>query len=70
MYVFGAQKNRLNEMILLSTHNICFGWEISKIIFDKAILTRGQYYLCCSNWTSKKFPLFVSIAVVLAKFYA
>ena len=22
---FGAQKNRLNEMVLLSTHNICFG---------------------------------------------
>ena len=24
-YVLGAQKNRLNETILLSTHNICFG---------------------------------------------
>ena len=23
--VFGAQKNRLNETVLLSTHNICFG---------------------------------------------
>ena len=22
---FGAQKNRLNEMVLLNTHNICFG---------------------------------------------
>ena len=22
---FGAQKNRLIEMVLLSTHNICFG---------------------------------------------
>ena len=22
---FGAQKNRLNETVLLSTHNICFG---------------------------------------------
>ena len=28
MYVLGAQKNRLNETVLLSTHNICFGWEI------------------------------------------
>ena len=24
-YVWGAQKNRLIEMVLLSTHNICFG---------------------------------------------
>ena len=23
-YVLGAQKNRLIEMVLLSTHNICF----------------------------------------------
>ena len=32
-YVFGAQKNRLIETVLLSTHNICFGSEIRKIIF-------------------------------------
>ena len=24
-YVLGALKNRLNETVLLSTHNICFG---------------------------------------------
>ena len=24
-YVLGAQKNRLNETVLFSTHNICFG---------------------------------------------
>ena len=24
-YVIGAQKNHLNETVLLSTHNICFG---------------------------------------------
>ena len=24
-YVLGAQKNRLNETVLLSTHNICIG---------------------------------------------
>ena len=24
-YVLGAQKNRLFETVLLSTHNICFG---------------------------------------------
>ena len=29
-YVLGAQKNRLIETVLLSTHNIWFGWEILK----------------------------------------
>ena len=24
-YFLGAQKNRLNETVLLSTHNVCFG---------------------------------------------
>ena len=32
--VVGAQKNRLNEMVLLSTHNICFISEIRKISFQ------------------------------------
>ena len=32
-YVMGAQKNRLIETVLLSTHNICFGWEIRKLNF-------------------------------------
>ena len=34
--IFGlvAQKNHLIEMVLLSTHNICFGWEIIKMIFN------------------------------------
>ena len=32
-YVLGAQKNRLIETVLLSTHNICFGWEIRKLFF-------------------------------------
>ena len=32
-YVLGAQKNRLIETVLLSTHNICFGWEIRKLNF-------------------------------------
>ena len=30
--VLGAQKNRLVETVLLSSHNICFGWEIRKKI--------------------------------------
>ena len=24
-FVLGVQKNRLNETVLMSTHNICFG---------------------------------------------
>ena len=32
-YVLCAQKNRLIETILLSTHNICFGLEIRKLFF-------------------------------------
>ena len=38
---WGAQKNRLIETVLLSTHNICLGCQIRKIIFDFALLSRG-----------------------------
>ena len=38
-YVLGAQKNCLIEIVLLSTHNICFGWEIRKIIFSMQVVT-------------------------------
>ena len=42
----GAQKNRLIEMVLLSTHNICFGWEIGENQFLNicmhALLSRGM----------------------------
>ena len=35
IFVVGAQKNRLIiETVLLSTHNICFGLEIRKMIFN------------------------------------
>ena len=37
----GAQKNCLIETVLLSTHNICFGWEIRKLFFWYALLTKG-----------------------------
>ena len=40
-YVFGAQKNRLIETVLLRTHNICLGLEIRKIDFSYALLTVG-----------------------------
>ena len=40
-YVLGAQKNRLNETVLLSTQNICFGWDMIKSIFKYAFLFSG-----------------------------
>ena len=37
----GAQKNRLIETVLLSTHNICFGLAIrKKYFFWYALLTK------------------------------
>ena len=39
-YVLGAQKNSLIETVLLSTHNICFVWEIRKLNFRYALLTK------------------------------
>ena len=46
-YVLGAQKNCLIETVLLSTNNICFGWEIRKINFRYALLTKVLYYGKC-----------------------
>ena len=48
--MFSAQKNRLFEMVLLCTHNICFGLEIRKNIFSLHILIKGLTVislLCC-----------------------
>ena len=39
--IFWVLKNRLIEMILLSTRNIFFGWEIRNIIFNYALLSGG-----------------------------
>ena len=43
--VLGAQKNRLIEMVLLSTHNICFGREI------RITMALIRLHLCCSHAT-------------------
>ena len=32
-YVLDAQNNILNEGVLFSTHNICFGWDQIKLLF-------------------------------------
>ena len=39
-YVLGAQKNCLIETVILSAHNICFGWEIRKLKFRYTLLTK------------------------------
>ena len=41
--VVGAQKYRLIETVLLSTQNICFGWEIRKTFFCHALLTKALW---------------------------
>ena len=41
MCVLGAQKNRLIETLHLSTHNIGFGCEIRKIVFNYTLLSGG-----------------------------
>ena len=40
-FVLGAQKNRLVETVLLSTHNICFDLQIRKVFFNKVLLPNG-----------------------------
>ena len=40
-YFWGAQNNHLTEMVLLSTHNICFGLEM-RLIFNYTVLSRGH----------------------------
>ena len=41
IFVLGAQKNRLIETVLLSTHNTCFGWELRKVFLIYPFLCRG-----------------------------
>ena len=41
--VLGAQKNRLIETVLLSTHNIYFGQEIRKLNFHFAFWIMHSY---------------------------
>ena len=45
-YVLGAQKNRLIKTVLLSTQNICFGWEIRKLFFCYTLLSKGLLFSC------------------------
>ena len=51
----GTQKNHLIET-LFSTHNICFGWEIGKIILKYAFLFPCLIHI---NIFSRPFKLFL-----------
>ena len=54
-YVLGAQKNRLIETVLLSTHNICFVWEIRKLNFRYALLTKVLDHPIILQWYTDHF---------------
>ena len=55
--VKGPPTPHLIEMVLLSTHNICFGWEIKKIIFQYALLSGGLVRgLTKSIWWPSPLP--------------
>ena len=41
-YILGAPKNGLTEIVLLSTHNICFGWEFM--------------LECVAQWSDESIP--------------
>ena len=49
-HVLGAQKNRLIERVLLSTHNIYFGYEIRKLLFGYTLVTKVLYILMGYRW--------------------
>ena len=53
---FGAQKNRLIETVLLSTHNIRFGKEIRKIILLCTITWRHDLQTMCNYIVPKSDP--------------
>ena len=75
-FVLGVQKNRLIETVLLSTHNICFGWEIKKnthsylgtcstsnIMYNGCQVVRHfrqRIYCCAKSSLSVIFPCFLS----------
>ena len=55
------KNNFLNETVLLSTHNMCFGLEIRKIIFSYAYLSGGLadiLGMACPSFLLKRFTCF------------
>ena len=56
--VLCGRKNRLAETILLSTHNICFGWEKRINCFNYALLSRSL--LSMTQLRITKRPLYLT----------
>ena len=54
-FVLGAQKNRPIETVALSTHNICFGWEIRKLIFIYALLSSDLFNYFWNTFSRKLY---------------
>ena len=54
VYVVDAQKNRLIGAVPLSTHNICFGWEIRQVLLCYALLTKGKTIPLENQWCNCK----------------
>ena len=68
---FGCSKEPSHwDGFLLSTHNICFGWEIEKIVFQYALLSKGPLegirlyftfsisWACSCPWIHYCMPIF------------
>ena len=63
-YVFGAQNDRLIEMVLLSTHNICFSSEIRKQ-FSVHTLIWGPAFTLSQENEIEKWQLITSVQCIL-----
>ena len=50
----GAHKNHLNEAVLLTTHNTCFGREIRKLIFQ------SHTFILLNRWFDKSFSVILT----------
>ena len=54
--VFGAQNNCLIETVILSTHNICFGWESKDYFLITHTYLMAWIAVCfCSKWKTWPF---------------
>ena len=64
----GTQKKRLIEKVLLSTHNICFDWEMKKKLYT--LLNKGLIYVAeviSGHFVDKKR---ISAGLVLKNWYS
>ena len=65
----GTPKIRLIETVLLSTHNICLGGKIRKIIFQYTLLSRVLKIESQKKRKGKRFAFTVLDKQVVRKIY-